>query len=592
MKRYKKHFLVGAILSAATLGVFVAGCGRDGEPAPAIPAEESDAAVESIPTPLPSESAAAEVDDSIRLEDVTDQTGITFVHTDGSSGKRYIVETVSAGLALFDYDDDGDVDIYFVNGAPLPADANADTPPRNALYRNDGGWKFADVTAEAGVGDPGFGLGVATADYDNDGDQDIYLNNFGPNVLYRNNGDGTFTDVTELAGVGNGDQVGAGTCFLDMDGDGDLDLFASNYVKFTYKTHVSGESDGFPVYAGPMDYPPAADTLYRNNGDGTFTDVSVAASIAAHEGPGMGTVCADIDNDGDTDIIVGNDAAANFCFQNDGSGKFTQTGLRTGLAYDSDGKAQGTMAVECGDFNNDGLLDLLMTSYQRERATLYRNFGDGFFEDATRETGAGARTLAHVTWGTGLVDFDNDGDRDIFIARGHLHDNIDQFDDSTTYLARNILLRNTGDEKFVDCSDGCGEGLATALSSRGAAFDDLDNDGDIDAVVVNSRQKPTILRNETPAANHWIAIRLQGVRANRDGVGSRVKVISGDLIQVAEVHSGRGYQSDYARRLHFGLGGRERIDRIEVRWLGGGVDVLENLSADRILTITEGTAKP
>ncbi|MEE8452693.1 MAG: VCBS repeat-containing protein, partial [Thermoguttaceae bacterium] len=484
MKRHKKDFLVGVIISIAALGLFAAGCTRDAErparnpagqtaeeePSPAIQPEEATVATESIPAPISDESAVGEKDASIRLRDVTERTGVTFVHTDGSRGERYIVETVSAGLALLDYDGDGDVDIYFLNGAPLPGDAAVGIRPRNALYRNDGDWKFTDVTAEAGVGDPGFGLGVATADYDNDGDQDIYLNNFGPNVLYRNNGDGTFTNVTEQAGVGNGDQVGAGTCFLDMDGDGDLDLFAANYVKFTLQNHVIGESDGFPIYAGPMDYPPSADTLYRNNGDGTFTDVSIAAGIAAHEGPGMGTVCADIDNDGDTDIIVGNDAAANFCFQNDGSGKFTQTGLMSGLAYDSDGKAQGTMGVECGDFNNDGLLDFLMTSYQRERTTLYRNFGDGFFEDATRETGAGAETLAHVTWGSGLVDFDNDGHRDIFIARGHLHDNIEQFDDSTTYLARNVLLRNTGNEKFVDCSDRCGDGLAIALSSRGAAF--------------------------------------------------------------------------------------------------------------------------
>jgi len=345
MKQHEGRFLVGTIISITALGVFVAGCARDGEPPSAIRPEETDVPIESVPAPIPDESVGGATDVSIRLQDVTDQTGVTFVHTDGGRGERYIVETVSAGLALLDYDADGDVDIYFLSGASLPADAGADTPPRNALYRNDGGWEFTDVTDEAGVGDPGFGLGVATADYDNDGDQDIYLNNFGPNVLYRNNGDGTFTDVTEQAGVGNGHQVGAGTCFLDMDGDGDLDLFAANYVKFTFETHVTGESDGFPVYAGPMDYPPSADTLYRNNGDGTFTDVSVAAGIAAHEGPGMGAVCADIDNDGDTDIIVGNDGAANFCFQNDGSGKFTQAGLTTGLAYDSDGKAQGTMGV-------------------------------------------------------------------------------------------------------------------------------------------------------------------------------------------------------------------------------------------------------
>ncbi|KKL05049.1 hypothetical protein LCGC14_2609930, partial [marine sediment metagenome] len=313
----------------------------------------------------------------------------------------------------------------------------------------------------------------------------------------RNNGDGTFTDVTKQAGVYNPNGRAMSATLGDLDNDGLLDLYVANYVKFSFEKHVVGESDGFPVYAGPTDYPPSSDTLYRNNGDGTFTDVSVASGIAAHEGPGMGMTCADFDNDGDTDIIVGNDGAANFCFQNDGTGKFTEVGLLTGLAYDADGKAQGTMGVECGDYNNDGLLDFLMTSYQRERATLYKNFGDGFLEDMTRETGAGAGTLPHVTWGNGLVDFDNDGDRDIFIALGHLHDNVESFDDTTTYFAQNVLLVNLGDGTFVDRSQRCGDGLAVELSSRGTAFDDLDNDGDVDIVIVNSRQGPTILLNET-----------------------------------------------------------------------------------------------
>jgi hypothetical protein len=249
------------------------------------------------------------------------------------------------------------------------------------------------------------------------------------------------------------------------------------------------------------------------------------------------------------------------------------------------------MGIACGDYNNDGWLDLQMTSYQTELATLYENLGGGFFNDVTRVTGAGEGTLVEVTWGNGLADFDNDGDRDLFIAAGHLNDNVEKYTDLTTYYAPNILLMNTGDGKFVDVSDECGDGLAVKLASRGAAFDDLDNDGDIDAVILNTRREPTILRNESATGNHWIQIRLRGVKSNRDGVGAHVKVVAGDLRQIDEVHSGQGYQSHYGMRLHFGLGGRDRIDRIEVHWIGGGVDVLENVAVDRLLTITEGEGK-
>ena len=524
---------------------------------------------------------------SIQLQDVTKQTGISFVHTDGSSGKRYIVETVSAGLALFDYDGDGDIDIYFLNGAPLLG-TTVKVPPKNALYRNDGNWKFTEVTEKAGIGDRGYGLGVAVGDYDNDGDPDIYLNNYGPNVLYSNNGDGTFTDVTEKAGVSNGRQVGAGACFLDIDKDGDLDLYAANYVNFTYENHQIVRFNGYPAYVGPMNYYPTSDTLYRNNGDGTFTDISEESGIAAHKGTGMGMVCADYDNDGDTDIYVGNDVAGNFIFENDGAGKFEEVGLFTGLAYDLGGTAQGTMGIDCGDYNNDCLLDFYVTSYQRDLATLYKNLGGGSFEDVTRITGAGDGTLPHVTWGNGLVDFDNDGDRDIFIACGHLHDNIELFDNVTSYYVQNILLENAGREKFVNVSDKCGDGLAVKLSSRGAGFDDLDNDGDIDAVILNSRREPTILRNDSADDNHWIQIRLKGVKTNRNGIGAHVKLTAGDLNLIDEVHSGRGYQSHYGMRLHFGLGNHQKIDRIEVRWIGGGIDVFKDVIVDRLLTITEG----
>jgi enediyne biosynthesis protein E4 len=530
-------------------------------------------------------------DARILLRDVTGDAGIAFTHTDGSSGQRYIMETVSAGLALFDYDHDGDIDIYFLNGAPLKG-TTTDTPPKNALYRNEGNWKFTDVTEAAHVGDTGYGLGVAVGDYDNDGDADLYLNNFGPNVLYRNNGDGTFTDITQTAGVGNGSQVGAGTCFLDIDGDGDLDLYASNYLEFSYDKHVLTATKGFPVYANPRYYPPLPDTVYRNNGDGTFTDVSKASGVGAHAGWGMGIVCGDYDNDQDTDVFIGNDVGENFLFENDGTGQFEEIGLMTGTAYDLHGDEQGSMGVDCGDYDNDGRLDFFVTSYQEQLATLYHNLGDGGFEDVTLKTGAGVGTLPYVTWGNSFVDFDNNGHRDIFIACGHLQDNVEQFDGTTTYFERNILLANTGDGKFVDVTETSGDGMRVVLSSRGAGFDDLDNDGDVDVVILNSRRGPTLLRNDSPAEGHWLQVRLRGTKTNRDGVGAHVIVKTGDLTLLDEVHSGRGYQSHYGTRLHFGLGNRTKIDRVEVRWIGGGIDIFENVKVDRLVTLTEGAGKP
>lgn len=537
--------------------------------------------VAAAPAPRPS---------SIRLTDMTRSSGIQFVHTDGSSGRRYIVESVAAGLATFDYDGDGDFDLFFLNGTALPG-ASPEPAPRPALYRNEGGWKFTDVTRAAGVEAGGYGLGVCVGDYDNDGDEDLYLNNFGPNVLFRNNGDGTFTDVTRAAGVGNEERVGAGACFLDMDGDGDLDLFVANYIDFTLAKHQTRMVNGHPAYVGPMIYGPVPSTLYRNNGDGTFTDVSRESGIASRAGTGMGVVGADYDDDGDTDIIVGNDAMANFVWRNDGSGRFEEVGLLSGLAYDAHGVGQGTMGVECGDYDNDGRLDFQMTSYQKQWAILYRNLGGGAFEDVTSRTGAGAGTFHQVEWGNGLVDFDNDGDRDLFMACGHLQDNIERWDDTGVYEARNVLLENTGPGQFVDVSDRAGDGMAVKLSSRGAAFEDFDGDGAVDVAILNARREPTLLRNLSPGRGHWVRVHLRGTRTNRDGIGARIRLRAGDLSLVAEVHSGRGYQSHFGTRPHFGLGPRTRIDRLEVRWIGGGTEVWENLSVDRVVILEEGSGR-
>jgi len=535
---------------------------------------------------LPSISVAQ---NAIQLRDVTGASGVDFVHTDGGSGQRYIVETVSAGLALFDYDRDGDIDIYFLNGAPLRG-TTVDVRPTHALYRNDGGFHFTNVTRESGLSDTGYGLGVAVADYDNDGLPDVYLNNYGPKVMYHNNGDGTFSDVSaRTATTGNAEHAGAGACFLDGDGDGDLDLYVASYLRFTYDTHVRNMYLGHHVYPGPDHYAPVPSRYYRNNGDGSFADASLESGIAAHRGRGMGVVAADYDQDGDTDIFVANDSMASFLFENDGQGRFTEVAIRAGLAFDLFGSVHGNMGIDCGDYDNDGLLDFYETSYQNQLATLYRNLGGGLYDDVTLTTGAGQGTAPHVTWGNGLIDFDNDGDRDLYVACGHLYDNLELFCRTTAYRMPNILLSNDGQGKFTDVTATSGDGLKPALSSRGTAFDDLDNDGDEDVVVLNSREKATVLRNDSLNKHHWLQIQLCGSRANRDAVGAHVTVAAGTLVQVAEVHSGRSYQSHYGTRLHFGLGARERVERIEIRWPGRRVQTLSPVPVDRMLTVVEET---
>ncbi len=527
----------------------------------------------------------------IVLKDMTQETGITFRHCDGSSGLYRIGESVASGLALLDYDNDGDVDIYFISGAYAEGVKNENVP-RNTLYRNDGQWRFTDVTAQADVGDLGFGLGVAVADYDNDGDQDIYVNNWGPNTLYRNNGNGTFTDVTQVAGVANGSQMGAGANFLDMDKDGDLDLFVSSYSVYSLEKHIPSTVNGFPVYPGPGLYDHTFDALFRNNGDGTFTDVSQASGVAFARSPGMGSVCADYDHDGDTDIFVANDARPNYLFQNDGTGHFEEVGLLAGIAYDLHGQTQGSMGMDLGDYDNDGWLDLYVTSYQNEWASLLRNQGGGFFADVTLASGAGVGTVPNVTWGIGFVDFDNDGLRDLFLACGHVQDKVEHFDDRSTYYQKNILYRNLGNGKFEDVSTLSGDGLQVQLASRGVGFDDLDNDGDVDGVILNSRREPTLLRNDSPAPGHWLQVTLRGTRSNRDGVGAQVRIVTPEATFMDEVHSGRSYQSDFGKRLYFGLGEQTTIDRVEVAWIGGTKETFTVDKVDRHVVLVEGQGSP
>jgi hypothetical protein len=513
------------------------------------------------------------------------------VHTDGNCGKFYTVELAASGLATFDYDRDGLVDLYFLSGTPLPGSGPDAPAPGNVLYRNLGGFRFEDVTRAAGVGDAGYGLAVAAADYDNDGHRDLYVSNFGPKVLYRNNGDGTFTNTTAAAGVGDGDQFGAGVCFLDRDNDGDLDLYVANYLDFHIENHVPRLFFGVEGYRGPKDYPPLRHSLYDNRGDGTFADVSESSGIGKRPGTGMGAISADYDNDADADLIVANDEWPNYCFRNDGNGSFTEVGAVVGLSHNIDGQVVGNMGVDAADFDHDGWLDFFFTTYQRELPILFQGQGSGLFRDVTVAAADTTRCYSNVKWGCGFADFDNDGWKDIFVGIGHLQINIEQWDSTSTYAARPMLLRNNGKGRFEDVSDTSGDGLKTLCVARGVALEDFDNDGRIDVVISNSRRPPLILRNESENQNHWLHVDLRGVKVNRDAVGARVTVQAGDLRQIDEVHSGRGYQSHFGTRLHFGLGHHERIDAIQVRWPGGLTEEWLNVESDQVLSLTEGSGR-
>jgi hypothetical protein len=379
-----------------------------------------------------------------------------------------------------------------------------------------------------------------------------------------------------------------------MDADGDLDLFAANYVQFSPEVHQAPQLKGRSTYPGPLDYPAETNILFRNAGDGQWVDVSQSSGVAAKAGTGMGTIAGDFDDDGDCDIFVANDEMANFLYANDGSGNFEETAIYSAVAYDVLGAARGSMGVDAADYDNDGRIDLYVTAFINEQATLYRNLGQGLFNDVTPLTGAGDGTARNVTWGCSFGDLDNDGDQDLFIACGHLDDQHDR----AAYFAPDLVLKNllieSGKSRFINISDHCGDGPRVALSSRGSAVEDLDNDGDLDAVVLNSQGRATLLKNRlTDRANgqHWLEIQVRGVTNNRDGVGARIRVTAGELKLVKEVHAGRGYQSHWGSRVHFGLGPHQRVDRIEVRWLGGKTDVRDNVRADQIVTVIEAFSR-
>lgn len=534
----------------------------------------------------------------IEFADRSSPAGFVAPHFDGGGTKDYLPQLVMAGLAVFDFDNDGWLDVYLLNGHEIHGSAGGDSSKAtgNTLYRNNQNGTFTDVTIQAGVAGWGFSLGVVAADYDNDGDPDLAVSNFGPTQLYLNNGDGTFASVEHQAGVeGSADQCGAGIAFLDIDNDGNLDLFASNYIEFSLAPY-SPEIRRPTLYApGPKDFTPAADRLYRSLGDGSFEDISVASGIAALPGPSMGVVCADFDGDNDSDIFVSSDASANQLFVNDGSGSFTDGALEAGVAYDLNGLSNGCMGVEAGDYDNDGWVDLLITDFTGQTPMLFRNLQSGFFQDTSRVSQVGRTVMPHTNWGVGMIDFDNDGDLDVFFANGHLTKNIETIDDRTRYRVANTLMQNEGKKGFRDVSSTAGSGMKIVECSRGSAFGDMDRDGDVDVVVLNANSTPSYLENQTKPLGGWVDIRLVGTTVNRDAVGASVRVTAmtgaKQVSQVAIVHAGRSYQSHYGTELHFGLRDTARVEKIDVVWPGGSKETFAGCPSGSRLVLIQGTGE-
>ena len=517
----------------------------------------------------------------IRFVDVAAQSGIDFVLHNSPTAEKRMIETMAGGLAVFDYDGDGRPDIFFTNGAELPSFSKSAPKYWNRLYHNEGEMRFRDVTETAGVAGHGYSMGAAVADFDNDGKPDLFVAGVDHNSLYRNLGNGKFDDVTVHAGIKSGEwAVAAG--WFDYDGDGKPDLWVVHYAKWQVNDprYCGDQSKGIRIYCHPKYFQGLASTLYRNRGNGTFEDVSVKAGIAGFAGRGMSVAFADYDGDGHPDVFVTNDNMPNFLFHNRGNGTFEEVGLLAGVALREDGKAVASMGADFRDYDNDGLPDIAVTALAGETFPLFRNLGKGNFSDATYPSRIGGLTVRHSGWGTGLFDFNNDGWKDLFTANSHVNDRVEMFE-SAVYKEADSVFANLGNGKFEDVSSAAG--LTEAKAHRGSAYADFDGDGKVD-VVVSSLEGPVELwHNVSADGNHWLQVKLQGVRSNRDGLGARVQIGN----QWNEMTSAVSYASSTLDAVHFGLGAASTVDRFEIVWPSGNKQVIRDVKADRVISIRE-----
>jgi hypothetical protein len=530
--------------------------------------------------------------------DVAEKAGLTMQDIFGGiDTKKYIIETTGTGVAIFDYDNDGWPDIFLVNGTRLDG-LPSGPAPSNHLYRNNHDGTFTDVTVQAGLTATGWGQGVCVGDYDNDGWEDLYVTYYGKNRLYHNQG-GVFTEVAEKAGVaGSGKAWGSGCAFVDYDRDGKLDLIVANYVDFDLSTAPApGERascvwKGVPVMCGPRGLPGAKNILYHNKGDGTFEDVATKAHIDRTDGHySLSVSTLDFDEDGWPDIYVACDSTPSILYRNNHDGTFTDVAVTAGAAFNEDGREQAGMGSTIGDYNGDGHLDIFKTNFSDDTSTLYRNNGDGTFTDATTAAGLGLYAQ-YLGWGTMFFDFDNDSWPDLILVNGHVYPEVDKQHLGSTFKEPRILYHNNGDGTFSDISAAAGPGITTPASSRGLAIGDLWNDGKLSAVISNMNAAPSLLVNQLRTPNHWIAIHTVGTKSNRDGIGARISVKTATRVQVDEVRSGSSYNSNNDMRVHFGLGSANKIEWVETRWLSGLVERFTNLAIDTIHTIKEGTGTP
>jgi hypothetical protein len=528
-----------------------------------------------------------------QLVDITASTGITFEHL-SSPEQKYIVESMSGGVTLIDYDRDGWPDIYFTNAQSVDM-ARAGQKARSALYHNNHDGTFTDVTDKAGVGYPCWAQGAVVGDYNNDGWPDLLVTCFGGVILYRNNADGTFTDVTKAAGLSADTGWATGAAFGDYDGDGWADLFVSHYVDFhldnmaAFGSKDTCKYEGIEVQCGPRGLKGASDSLYHNNRDGTFTDVSKKSGVSDLEQRyGLTAVWSDFDNDGKLDLFVTNDGQPNYLYKGDGTGRFTDAGFTSGVAYNQNGQAQANMGLALGDYLHTGRFSVFISHFDNEYAALYRNEGAMNFAEVSVASGVAKASRGYVGWGDAFVDFANQGWPDIFMVNGHVYPQVDTVPTGPRYREPMVLLENQRDGTFKDISKEVGPTVQTPRVSRGMAIGDLFNDGQLEAVVENLVGLPTILRPEGGARHHWISVQLEGVKANRLALNARIRATSGHLVQLDEVRSGGSYLSQSDLRIHFGLAEHPKVDKLEVLWPDGKVDSIPNLAADRYYTIREG----